>query len=103
MVDVIRRFKLAYSVYNFFHRKELRHNEDVYKKLGINKKYYSPVSSRDFAAFENGHSIVIYPGQIKATPLFHSLNSNSRQSLLGFDTNGFAILENFLTPGKVDA
>lgn len=103
MVDVIRRFKLAYSVYNFFHRKELRHNEDAYKKLGLNKKYYSPVSSRDFAAFKHDHDIVIHPEKIQSTPLFNTVNDTSKKSLLDFDKNGFAVIENFISPEKADA
>jgi phytanoyl-CoA hydroxylase len=103
MVDVIRRFKLAYSVYNFFHRKELRHNETLYKSLGLNKKYYSSVSSRDFAPFEKEHAIVIHPEKIQASSIYSTISDNSRQSLLDFDKNGFAVIESFLSPGKTDA
>lgn len=103
MIDVIRRFKLAYSVYNFFHRKELKHNEALYKKLGLKKKYYSPVSSRDFAPFEKENAIVIYPEKINALPLFKAIDPASQQSLLDFDKNGFAILQGYLSAGKVDA
>ena len=45
---MIRRLKIAYLLYNFFHKKELVYNVSNYKKLGINKKYFSPVSSQDF-------------------------------------------------------
>jgi len=103
IIDTIRRFKLAYSVYNFFHRKELRHNEDLYKKIGLNKKYYSPVSSRDFARFKNEHAIVFHPEKIKASALFNSVNEASKQSLLDFDDNGFAVIRNFISEDKAEA
>ncbi len=49
MLSLVRRLKLSYAVYNIFQRSRLLHNVPVYKKLGLSKRYFSPVSSRDFA------------------------------------------------------
>ncbi|HRO47186.1 hypothetical protein [Agriterribacter sp.] len=35
MIELIKRTKLVYAVYNFFHKRELAHNVPLYKKLGF--------------------------------------------------------------------
>lgn len=102
MIDLIRRLKLAYSVYNFFHRKELRHNEFLFKQLGLNKRYYSPISSKDFKA--------ILPASLPkneqkapgATRLYQSATAADKASIDGFEDNGFCILKNYLSSETTD-
>ncbi|MEO7312654.1 MAG: phytanoyl-CoA dioxygenase family protein [Chitinophagaceae bacterium] len=104
MIALLKRMKWLYAVYNFFHKNQLVHNELVFKKLGIGKKYYSPVCSKDFAGLPGN-----LPGNttnraaLKSSPLFQALNPASRESLLSFDDNGFAILNNYLDGDTVDA
>ncbi|WP_317897221.1 phytanoyl-CoA dioxygenase family protein [Aurantibacillus circumpalustris] len=102
MIEIIRRLKLAYSVYNFFHRKELHHNEALYKKLGIRKKYYSPVSSKDFEnlSAEVSH-VSVDETKLKQTKLFKSVDSENQKSLLEFNDKGFSILKNYLSSETV--
>lgn len=102
MIDIIRRLKLAYSVYNFFHKKELYHNEELYKKLGINKKYYSPVSSKDFEKFSNKSDIVINIDKLTDTQIFKTTSEENKKSILDFDNAGFCVLKNYLSAELVD-
>ena len=102
MIDLIRRLKLAYSVYNFFHKKELSHNEALLKKLGLNKRYYSPLSSRDFAGIRPPEVPKQYSIPLSSTMLYQSANAEDKTSLDGFDENGYCILKNYLSGEVVD-
>jgi phytanoyl-CoA hydroxylase len=101
MIDIIRRLKLAYAVYNFFHKKELYHNEAFYKKMGIKKKYYSPVSSRDFERFGPARHEEADNTRLAATTLYGSSTERTKNSILEFNENGYCILENYLSPAQV--
>jgi hypothetical protein len=104
MKDFLRRFRWVYILYNFFHKKQLYHNELLYKKLGLNKKYYSSISSKDFAALTT--SVPSPPhtgiGNLSACTLFNKIDESSRQSLLAFEENGFAVINNYLSRETVD-
>ena len=100
MLDLIRRLKLSYSIYNFFHRKKLYHNEIAFKKLGIKKKYYSSLSSRDFAGLSGRFSIS--KQKLESCKLFSTLSKENKNSLLSFEDNGYAIIKNYLPSEEVD-
>jgi phytanoyl-CoA hydroxylase len=104
MPTLIRRIKLFYSVYNFFHPAQLRHNLPQYKRWGLRKFYFSPVSSKDFAGKEASADPEpeIFRSEIQKLPVFQSLNEASKQSLLAFPENGFAILSSFFTKEEVE-
>ena len=102
MIEIIRRLKLAYSVYNFFHKKELYHNEAIYKKMGINKKYYSPVSSKDFEGLSNASNTDIEEDKITAVQLYKTSSEENKKSIIDFNKNGFCILKNYLSSEVVD-
>lgn len=102
MINLIRRLKLAYSIYNFFHKKELFHNEALFKRIGLKKKYYSPISSQDFKG-------IIPPASpeskrtLNNSELYNSLNAENKKSLDEFEETGFAIIKNHLSSDQVDA
>jgi hypothetical protein len=106
MVDFLRRLKLGYILFNFFHKKELNHNVQIYRALGLKKKYYSPVSHNDFKGLENKNSI---PDEyqmnenLKATTLFKKLTDQGQGSLLNFFSKGFASIQYYLSGDEVDA
>lgn len=104
MSGYFKRLKLSYLLYNFFHKEELYHNVPVYKKLGLNKKYFSPVSSKDFEQCQLplNHLSATAPG-IEATTFFKATNKQNQSSLLDFEENGFAIINNYLSPQLADA
>jgi len=104
MPTLIRRIKLFYSLYNLFHPGQLRHNLPQYKRWGLKKFYFSPVSSRDFAGKEEiaDPSPEAFRAAIEALPAFHTLNEASKTSLRAFPENGYAILSSFFSPTEVE-
>ena len=100
---MIRRIKFVYALYNFFHKKELMHNLRLYKKLGINKRYYSSISSKDFAnILPTSSNEQDTKSNIAETALFKSADEQTKQSILGFKENGYIVLKNYLSEDKVD-
>lgn len=101
---MLRRLRLSYMVYNFFRKSELAYNEKNYRRLGLKKKYYSPVSSRDFA----GLAPVPDPEPVTRSSfekcaIYPELSEADLQSLDAFDTNGYAIIRNYLSADEVSA
>ncbi|NJC27194.1 phytanoyl-CoA dioxygenase family protein [Neolewinella antarctica] len=100
---MIRRLKLAYSLYNFFHRKPLEHNLEAYGKLGIKKTYFSPVSSADFVGkdgdFLRGAEEV---PEAAATNLYAGLDKAAQDSIDEFEERGYCVLPGFLDTATAD-
>lgn len=91
-MSLLRRLKLAYSVYNFFHRGQLLHNEAVYRQLNLKKRYFSPVSSRDFEGIPAPPTGLPDPEAIKNCALYQTADADTRHSLLSYPQNGYCIL-----------
>lgn len=104
MLEFLRHYKLTYMVYNFFHKSLLQHNEVVYKKLGLKKKYYSSISSKDFAQFPGGQEehYSLNVDDIKKTALFQSVDAKDQASILAFEENGYAVLSGYVAPEICD-
>ncbi len=105
MIDLIKRSRLLYSIYNFFHRKQLIHNEVLFKKLNIPKKYYSSLSSKDFAGLPGNIAGNFIPDKQKlaSCKLFNNVSNSNKESLFSFEDNGFAVINNYLTSQQVEA
>lgn len=105
MQAMLRRLRLSYMVYNFFHKKELYYNEVNYKKLGLKKKYYSSVSSRDFVQLGNRveELIPLTRNSFQGCQIYNELTESDKESLGNFDTNGYSIIRNYLSVDQVDA
>lgn len=103
MLEIIKRTKLLYAVYNFFHRGQLVHNETVLKKLGLHKKYYSSLSSKDFAGMPDSKpgNTLTDQQQLVHCSLFHKLNAADKESLSSFADNGYAVISNYLSSDQV--
>lgn len=100
---MLRRIKAAYAIYNFFQRKKLIHNRDLYRKLGVRKSYFSPVSSKDFKNVDPTSLEVDFPVKpLPATSIYQQATASVRQSLDAYAENGFAILESYLSESVVD-
>ncbi len=100
---MLRRLKLTYMLYNLFQKKQLQHNRNLYQKLGLNKYYFSPVSSADFEgldeqSFFSNHKIA----DLNTIDLFNKLDQASQESVQQFETNGYAIIRNYLNHSIVD-
>lgn len=104
MLSLLRRLKLSYAVYNIFQRRRLAHNVPVYKRLGLNKSYFSPISSRDFRHLPPPDANALPPlaERLAASPSFQLVSAAGQTSLLGFEQNGFAVLPGFFSAEKVD-
>jgi phytanoyl-CoA hydroxylase len=100
---MIRRLKLSYSIYNFFHRSKLKHNIASYKKYNIKKSYFSSVSSKDFSELKVSEPTLFeIETALNNTTAFHSLSQESKESLLNFETEGYAILRGFVDISEVN-
>lgn len=101
----LRQYKIGYSFYNFFKRAQLKHNLPLYKKLGIKKSYFSPISSRDFDNQEEERnwldvedSAKVLPGN----PKFEALDQATKDSIVNWSRDGYVILRNHLSPEQVE-
>ncbi|WP_426478364.1 phytanoyl-CoA dioxygenase family protein [Chryseobacterium sp. CBSDS_008] len=101
MLQQIRQYKLSYMLYNLFKKSKLKHNIPLYKKYGINKSYFSSISSKDFAHLPANGRTLDY-AKLKETPFFKKLTDENKESALQYDDNGYMILRNFLTPETAD-
>lgn len=103
--QLVRRFKWSYSLYNLFHKNQLSHNLEKYRQLGLNKFYFSSVSSSDFINIPEELQRKRVPdwSVIKAAKLYGSLDAESKKSLDFFEQNGYAVLNHYLDQNQVDA
>lgn len=105
MINFLKKLKIIYMAYNFFHKSELIHNEILYKKIGLKKKYYSPISSKDFKAVKKFYPFSLNSASIQkrllSTASFNNLSDTEKNSLLDFAKKGFAILKNYLNAEEV--
>lgn len=99
---MLKRLKLLYAAYNFFQKKKLTHNLPVYKKLGLKKKYFSSVSSKDFINCRISQDDLKTTGHPKQTKLFQQFSSSSQQSILKFDELGYAHIDSFLSDEQTE-
>jgi len=102
--QLIRKFKPSIALYNFFKRSELEHNLEKYTKYGIDKKYYSSVSSHDFIGLEsplNIHDRLNSRDILPQQKLFNELPRQRQEELLSWSDDGYVILKNFFSLDRV--
>lgn len=106
MINALRKYKLFYMLYNFFKKKELEHNIPLYKKYGLNKTYFSPISSEDFEGmpslpntFDHKNSKDVLPSR----PEFQKLDKTVQDALISWSDQGYVILKNFFSEDEIDA
>lgn len=100
---MIKRIKLLYEIYNFFHRSQLTHNAKLYRKYGLNKQYYSSISSEDFAGIDPAE--IVGEGGSKSLediPFYLELDEASQESINNFDDLGYCIIKNYWSQEQVD-
>lgn len=98
----LRRLKLTYAAYNLFRPDLLKHNMPVYRKYGLRKRYFSPVSSLDFGFISEGELRMPEVFDLKQTMLYKRLDEVSRRSLEHYPEQGYAVLKGFLKEHEVD-
>ncbi|GAA4020621.1 hypothetical protein GCM10022409_00100 [Hymenobacter glaciei] len=105
MFSFLRRLKLSYAAYNLFQRRRLTHNLPIYQRLGLTKSYFSPISSRDFAALPADAGlppVAPLAERLATNRAFRWLPVATQASLRAFEDQGFAILPRFFTSEVVD-
>lgn len=103
MFSFIRDTKLSFALFNLFQKKKLAHNIPLYKKYGIKKKYYSPISSSDFQALESQYIRKENQADIASTDFYQKQSSENQQSLLQYYDHGYSIIRNFISEEQADA
>lgn len=106
LVDKLKRFRLLHQAYNLFSPEELKHLDKQYRKLGLNKRYFEPVSTKDFYQLEQNNlpwldvqnSRNVLPGNES----FEKIPNKFHETLLNWSDNGYAILNNFLSDEEVN-
>lgn len=94
---MIKRLKFAYELYNFFHKKDLIHNSKLYKKFGLNKKYFSSISSEDFKHINADNILKEIPNKkLEDIEYFSSLSEKEKESVRSFDELGYCLIPNFI-------
>jgi ectoine hydroxylase-related dioxygenase (phytanoyl-CoA dioxygenase family) len=100
---MIKRLKLTYAFYNFFQRRQLAHNVPLYRKIGLKKFYFSPVSSDDFVNRDSS----LLNSETTNTPLtetdfYKEADTITKENILQFEENGYIIIKNYLSENQVD-
>lgn len=106
MLDALRKYKLFYMLYNFFKKEELKHNIPLYRKYGLKKKYYSPVSSEDFVGMDSKLNTYDRLNSREVLPQkedFRHLDEKLQKELVPWSDKGYVILEKFFSDKEIDA
>jgi len=98
----IKRLRLSYNIYNFFHKKLLVHNLPAYHRLGLRKKYYSTISSKDLQHLPQPNPTSISSADLKESLAYTSANHTSQQRMLDYPQNGYMVIQEFLNHQQVD-
>lgn len=106
VLDIAKRFRPLHTLYNVFSPDELKHLDDAYKKLGLKKRYYEQVSTKDFASLPQENipwlDKVNSRDVLKQNEFYNSLGNEYKESLAGWSDNGYAILKNFFPENETD-
>lgn len=101
----LRRFKPAYSAYNYFQKSRLQDLNSKYKSIGLKKKYYHSVSAADFKGLPEkkpwldiGNSKVLLPGD----KIFELFSEEHQSELLKWSSQGYSILKTFYSENQID-
>lgn len=105
ILDYLRKLKWAYSLYNIFHWKGLKHNIPLYRKYGIDKLYFQSISSKDFNHLDsppNTYDRINSKSHLPEVEAFKDLNKSVQNALLPWSDNGFVILNDFFSEDRID-
>src|SRR5690606_38727259 len=105
MIKTIRRMKMLYEMYNIFHYNKLKYQLPLYRSYGVNKSFFSSLSSSDFP----NDSLTDHPWLDKVdsaailpeNPIFSKLDPKIQSSILNWSSDGYTILKGFYPEDKV--
>lgn len=98
----IKRLRLSYNLYNFFHKKLLVHNLPAYHRYGLRKTYFSTISSKDLQHLPKIAEKKVEEVDLKKSLAYTSSDSDSQKSMLAYNQNGYLLIHQFLTHSLVD-
>lgn len=101
---ILRGWKLTYILHNLLNARKLWQNRALYRRFGLRKSVFSPVSSSDFAAHSPHIPWLDQPNakeRLVADPQFHHFPLAWQKELLRFVDEGYMILPGFFTQEQV--
>jgi len=106
MWNTLKRIKLLHRFYNLLNYKKLRYLDQLYKQLGLNKRFYNSISSIDFP-LDAGADLpwldrVDSSHVLSYHSAFSQLSSNYQEEILSWSKDGFAILRSFYSTEEVN-
>ncbi|MEZ4808495.1 MAG: phytanoyl-CoA dioxygenase family protein [Flavobacteriales bacterium] len=101
----LRKLKANYVVFNLFSSRKLRHARRMYKKYGIQRSVYLPISSTQLpTAPATERPWLDTPEGVAALPSHPGLarfDQSTREAILAWPRNGYVILRGLFTPNEV--
>jgi ectoine hydroxylase len=101
ITEFIRSFKLTYIISNLLNHSKLKHNSLLYKKYGLKKSIYAPLSHKDFLKlpsqpkpFFDENSLKLHADQDAA---FNNFPKNIQDAIINWSEDGYAILPNYFS------
>jgi hypothetical protein len=104
LTDFFRRFKPAYTLYNLLHPAQLRGIRGQYRRLGLRKTYFEPVTNVDFKDHEGEPPWLDQQDSKEALPkseAFQGLGKEIQAAILDWSDKGYAIIPNFFSEEEV--
>ena len=105
MINILRKYKLTYQIFNFFKKSQLMHNVQFYKKYGLSKKYFSSISSLDFINIKSEKNIYDASNsltEMPKSPKYSMIDEGLRTKLLPWSEKGYVVLDNFFDGKEID-
>ncbi len=102
---ILKQYKIITQLYNLFNKKYLKHNIPLFKKYGLDKKYYSSISSQDFKGLQedlNIYDVNNSKDLLHKDPNFMRLETHIQKAILNWSDNGYAIIRSFFSREEVD-
>lgn len=100
MKNLLKRFKPAIAFYNLLHARQLRHNEEAYRKFGLNKHLFQSLSSKDFPDKTSRAWLDLQDSRIvlKEDNRLASFPEHVQKGLLDWSAQGFLVWKKFFPP-----
>lgn len=101
----LRNIRFFHYLYNWLHRKGLKHNKHLYPYYGIKKSIYASLSHKDFAGMRakapwmDG---IVSKSDIENHPMFPHFPEEISKQALDWPENGYLVWNNFLSSETVD-
>ena len=102
----LRNVRLLHYLYNWLHRKGLKHNKHLYPYFEIKKSVYSSISHKDFIgkkAKAPWLDNIVSEKDIQNHPAFCHFPEPVEQQIMQWHKNGFLIWNKFLDEETTDA